>query len=179
MKEFILLSAFGKDQPGMVAGITHVLFELGANLEDTSMTRLGGEFTMMLVISVPKANKTKLIKGFEKFGRSAKLALFAKEIAPALARVQRGEPTHLISVYGTDRPGIVYRIAQVLANRKINITDLNTKTMKRAGTSFYVMLLEVQIPPKMDIDELTRQLHRLSELLSVEITLRDIEPVAL
>ena len=51
MRKYFLLTAFGKDRPGIVSGVTQVLFEQRGNLEDTTMTRLGGEFCMMVVVS--------------------------------------------------------------------------------------------------------------------------------
>ena len=54
MKKLIALSAIGKDQPGIVAALTWVLFERGCNLEDSSMTRLRGDFAVLLLISMPE-----------------------------------------------------------------------------------------------------------------------------
>ena len=45
------VSVFGRDRPGIIAAVTRVLAAAGCNLEDTSMTILGGHFAMMLVIS--------------------------------------------------------------------------------------------------------------------------------
>ena len=45
----VAVTVVGNDRPGIVAGVTEVLFEQGCNLEDTSMTILRGHFTMMLV----------------------------------------------------------------------------------------------------------------------------------
>lgn len=47
MGSYAILTAFGHDQPGIVAAITSGLFQLGCNIEDTCMTQLRGEFTMM------------------------------------------------------------------------------------------------------------------------------------
>ena len=48
-----ILTALGEDRPVIVAGVTKVLYQLGCNLEDSAMTRLEGEFTMMLSFSSP------------------------------------------------------------------------------------------------------------------------------
>src|SRR5579864_6643835 len=156
LKKYFLLTAFGKDRPGIVAAVTHVVFELGGNLEDASMTRLGGEFAMMLVTGLPTSvTPAKLQKQLRPLEQKFDLQLSAKAISPALARGgKRAEPRYLISVYGTDRPGIVYQVAQALASRKVSITDLNTKAIQRAGAPLYVMLLEVLTPPELDMDDL-------------------------
>ena len=35
-----IVTALGQDRPGIVAGVTEVLYKLGCNLEDSAMTRL-------------------------------------------------------------------------------------------------------------------------------------------
>jgi glycine cleavage system transcriptional repressor len=180
-KQFFLLTVFGKDRPGMVAGVTQALFDLGGNIEDASMTRLGGEFAMMFVTGVPAhvtlSGLQKKLAGLEK---KVGLQLSAKPITPQLARAaKRPEPRYLISVYGTDRPGIVFQLTQALAQRKVSITDLHTQSIAQGGSALYVMLLEVQVPAGLDIDELREELDRLRQSLQVEITLQDIEAVAL
>ena len=46
-----IMTAFGKDRPGIVADVTEMLYENGCNLEDTSMTLLAGEFTLILLFT--------------------------------------------------------------------------------------------------------------------------------
>jgi glycine cleavage system transcriptional repressor len=180
-KHYFLLSAFGKDRPGMVAGVTEVLYALGGNIEDASMTRLGGEFAMMFVTGVPAGvTLSGLQRKLSALEKKVGLELSAKPITPQLAKgAKRAEPRYLISVYGTDRPGIVFQLTQSLAKRKVSITDLHTKVLDRGGSSIYVMLLEVQVPPVIDLDDLRAELDRLRTELGVEISLQDIEAVAL
>lgn len=145
------------------------------------MTRLGGEFTMMLVVelpaSAPLARVQKALKPLEKkFG----LQMDVKAIPPGLAHAGKQPPAqYMLSVYGTDKPGIIYQVAQVLADRRVSITDLNTKSIQRAGGPLYVMLLEIQIPAGVDLEALRSDLDDLRKNLQVEITLQDIEAVAL
>ena len=179
-KNFYLLTAFGKDRPGIVAGVTRVLYELGANIEDASMTRLGGEFTMMLITALPASvSAAKLEKGLQTLQKKLGIQTSAKAIPSAIGiHVKAESPKYLISVYGTDHPGIVYRVAEALAKRKVSITDLQTKV---TGTPkpIYVMLLEIQVPSSTDMDDLRTELDQLRQDLKVEISLQDIEAVAL
>ena len=48
------LAAIGKDRPGIVAAVSKVLYELGCNVEDSSMTMLRGNFAVMLVLAAPE-----------------------------------------------------------------------------------------------------------------------------
>jgi glycine cleavage system transcriptional repressor len=181
LKKFFLLTAFGKDRPGIVAAVTQVLFECGGNVEDASMTRLGGEFVLMLVTALPaKITSGALQKVLHPLEKKLGLQVSAKAIPSAMAHSgKRAEARYLISVYGTDKPGIVYQVAKALAERKVSITDLHTRSLGGAGSPVYIMLLEVQIPPALDLDGLREELDRLRTRLEVEISLQDIEAVAL
>jgi predicted amino acid-binding ACT domain protein len=44
-----MLAFVGKDRLGIVAKISHALFDMQGNLGETSMTRLGNIFTIMLL----------------------------------------------------------------------------------------------------------------------------------
>jgi glycine cleavage system transcriptional repressor len=170
-KSFYLLTAFGKDRPGMVAQVTRLVFQLKGSIEDASMTRLGGEFTMMLVISLPKRLST--------LPRISGLTLSVKPIAAGLGRQKQTQATHMISVYGTDRPGIVYKTTDVLARQRVNITDLNTRVLKRGGKMLYVMLVEVQIGSPAKARTLQKTLQRLGRSLRLDVTLHEIGSIAL
>jgi glycine cleavage system transcriptional repressor len=179
MKRYFLLTAFGKDRPGIVAGVTRALFESGGNIEDATMTRLGGEFTMMLVSALPsQAAIASLKKKLAPLERKLGLELQVKPLQGLAHRTKEPQARYLISVYGTDRPGIVYRVAQALADRKVNITDLQTKILP-GKSPVYVMLLEIQAPASPDLDELRSKLDALRQELCVEISLQDIEAVPL
>jgi glycine cleavage system transcriptional repressor len=176
-----LLTASGKDRPGIVAGVAKAVYELGGNIEDASMTRLGGEFTMMLVVGIPaKQTPASLAKALKPFQKKLALTFSSRPIPPALARnASQKQPRYMLSVYGTDKPGIVHRIAQALADHKISITDLNTRILQRPAGGVYVMLLEIQVPDGFDMDPVRGELDALRQELDVEITLQDLDAVAL
>jgi glycine cleavage system transcriptional repressor len=180
-RNYFLITVFGKDRPGMGAGITKAICLLKGNLADASMTRLGGEFAMMVICDFPKTLPAARIAGaFHPLEKKLKLQVSARPITPALARTTQGSAAQfLISVYGTDRAGLVHEVVEALAKRKLSITDLNTKVLRRAAKSVYVLLLEVTAPPSLDVDELREELDRLRQSLGVEITFQDIDPVAL
>jgi glycine cleavage system transcriptional repressor len=181
MKHYFLLTAFGKDRPGIVAGVTRVLFEHGANLEDASMTRIGGEFPMMLVMALPGgASASQLEKSFRALKKKLDLQVSIKAIPSAVAHRSKQAPSqYLLTVYGSDRPGIVYQVTRALAERKVSITDLQTKVIGGAKKPVYMMLLEVQGQATLDMDDLRSALDKLRQDLQVEISLQDIEAVPL
>lgn len=180
-RNYFLLTVFGKDRPGIVAGISQAICHGEGNIADASMTRLGGEFTMMVVCDFPKKLTSKALQNvFQPWQKKLGLELTVRPITSTLARTTRSQPAQfLISVYGTDRAGLVHQVAQALADRHLSITDLHTRVLTQSPKSLYVMLLEVSGPETLDIDDLRTELDRLRQTLGVEITLQDIDPIAL
>ena len=170
----VVVSAFGPDRPGIVAAVTGVLVEHRANLADTAMTNLAGQFAMVLVVEVPE----------DEHAEALEAALVERTSALGLTAVVRPLPdggatgdvvqgsSWAVSVYGADRPGIVHRVATLLADHGANVVDLSTRTVGAAGALAYVMLLEVTVPSEADVDGLSAALQRLGDDLGVEIHLR-------
>jgi glycine cleavage system transcriptional repressor len=84
----------------------------------------------------------------------------------------------IISVYGADQPGIVYRVTCELAGRGINIRDLNTKLIGTQLEPVYVLMLEVALPEDMTAEAVEQMLANLKNELRVEIGVRIVTPVA-
>ena len=46
MKKHMILFSVGKDRPGIVDDVSTLLFERGANIEDSRMAAMGGRFSI-------------------------------------------------------------------------------------------------------------------------------------
>lgn len=180
-KNCVVISAVGKDRPGIVAAVSKALFEAGCNLEDSSMTILEGEFAMILVVSLPEGLKIEALdKKFEEARKNLQLSIFLKPITSQGPQRQKsqGQP-YMISVYGVDKPGIVYKVTNILAKENINITDVNTRRIGEDKSPVYMMMLEVECPSSFNIDHLKKELNELGKNLSVTVTLHPIETLTL
>ena len=77
----------------MVAGVTRVLYELGGNIEDASMTRLGGEFTMMLITALPEiVSASALTKSLNVLEKKLGVMTTVKAIPQAASTPAKTEP---------------------------------------------------------------------------------------
>jgi len=167
-----ILTALGRDRPGIVAQVTKVLYDLRGNLEDSAMTRLAGEFVIMLTFSAPAAlTQQRLESAFQAVSRRLALAVHLKALAPAHRAVPKGA-RYAIAVYGAHRPGIVYRVSSVLAAFGINIIDLATQRAVRVGKPLYLLTLEVELSKRVRPESLERRLKALAKPLGVSISLR-------
>lgn len=174
------LTIIGRDRPGIVTEVTEILFKLGCNIADSSSTLLGGQYAMIQIISHPTIDSTDEIAAAFSPLEASGLSAFVRRIEPEKLQPQAydGE-IYMISVYGSDKPGIVYRVARELSERNVNITDLNTKLVGSDARPVYVMMLEAVLPENIDETELTRVLMALQGELKVDITIRSITPVEL
>ncbi|MBI2354735.1 MAG: amino acid-binding protein [Deltaproteobacteria bacterium] len=175
------VSVVGKDRPGIVAGITEVLFRLGCNIADSSCTMLAGEFAMILIVSHPRPfGKGRLFEELKPVCEGLGMSLAVRTLhADETERQEAGGEICMVSVYGADQPGIVYRVTRELAGLGINITDLNTKLIGTEAEPVYVMMLEAALPDGQTPEGLEALLGDLKKELNVEIGVRVITPVSL
>ena len=167
------VTAIGKDRPGIVAGLTGALRDLGGNLEDVSSTILRGHFSMMLVVDAPQEANAEHLR--------ARLAASAEPLGVrvTVSDVEAGTPerpkaTHVLSVYGSDRPGIVARFAEALAQREANITDLSCR-LTAGDEPIYVLIAEVALPSAVEEEELRRVIEDAAAEAGVDATFASIE----
>ena len=175
------VTIISKDRPGIVADTTEVLFRLGCNIEDSSCTMLGGDFAMILVVSHEKPfPKARLVDEYKALHERTGLAIHVRSLSEEeICPVKEEGELCLVSVYGSDQPGIVYRVTRALADQRINITDLNTRLIGTPEEPVYVLMLEAILPPPMSVEEAERLLESLKKELAVEIAVRTITAVAL
>ncbi|ACO03933.1 MAG TPA: amino acid-binding protein [Persephonella sp.] len=174
MRHFVL-TAVGEDRPGIVAGITKVLYEKGFNIEDSTMTRLNNEFTVMLIVTTEEdITEDELRESFDKVAREKDLYINVKEIPEDIFEKKHkvGEVYNIV-VYGADKPGIVYSVAKLLSDRNINISDLRTEK----SNDLYLLIAQLEFPPGMSEEELKVDIERLKEELNIDISLEKEEAV--
>ena len=174
------LTIVGRDRPGIVSQVTEILFNQGCNLADSSCSILGGQFTMILILGHPEfTNRDSFGGAFEPL-EDADLTVALRVLQPGgEIRPHIEGDICMISVYGSDKPGIVYRVAQVLGEKKVNITDLNTKLVGTEERPVYVMVLEAVLPEGAEDDEVDAWLAPIRDELHVDITVRTIPTVEL
>ncbi|HYL79790.1 MAG TPA: ACT domain-containing protein [Candidatus Acidoferrum sp.] len=182
MTHFAMLTAFGQDRPGIVAALAEGLFRLGCNIEDTCMTLLRGEFAMMVMVRLPNGLAAgQLSERLAPHIASLDLTVLCRELPrEAAARAPEPDaPLYMLSVYGADHPGIVAKVARVVADHGGNITDMNTRVIGADDRPVYVMILEVQFQADARPESLHQALDRLTPSLGVDLTFRPIEQVRL
>jgi glycine cleavage system transcriptional repressor len=159
----LAVAALGPDRPGVVAALTRVLLARSGNLEDASMHQLSGQFAMTLVVDVP-AGADAVRAELEPIGREHELLISVREVSAQ--QQSSAAASFVVSVHGADRPGIVHRVAEAIADAGGNITDLST----RLAGGLYVLVAEVDLAS--DPASLRRSLAEIGNELGVDAHLR-------
>jgi glycine cleavage system transcriptional repressor len=139
MTQWFMLTLVGKDQPGIVAKVTAALYQGGCNLGEASMLRLGGNFTIMLMLSHAGTAAT-LEQLLAQVVENLQLRLHIDAIESQLHA--HSSPDVAISVYGADRAGIVAQVTEAFANAGLNILNLETDVGGEPEKPFYIMQIE-------------------------------------
>jgi glycine cleavage system transcriptional repressor len=178
MRRQVALSAIGSDRPGIVSSLARVLFEHGCNLEESSMTRLKGDFAILLLVTLPEAGSQEALdRAVAAAAQSLGLTVVTRELTAAEMAAKDDSQTepYTLVVYGADRPGIVFRVTEAAARHRINITDLRTR-VTGAGTPVYSLITEIELPRGGASEAgFRRDLETLKTDLHVETTLERVE----
>lgn len=176
MSQWVAITVLGRDRPGIVAGVTKALYEHGCNLEDSSATRLRDSFAMILIAMLPDPPRVaELQTALEGLAEELEVALDLRDLGHDPASPEPPGDRFILTVYGADQPGIVYRVSERLAGSSCNVTDVTTRVIGEPSRPIYVMMLEMTAPTGVDADLLESCLEPLRETLGVDITLRVVE----
>ncbi|WP_433371539.1 glycine cleavage system protein R [Actinoplanes sp. CA-142083] len=160
----LAITVIGPDRAGIVADVAEALAGVGANLTDSTMTRLRGHFAMTLICTGTGVEAARAaLEPLDGVTTSV------REVAPEAGKDEGGEPW-VVSVHGADRLGIVAAVTRVVAAEGGNITDLSTRLV---GT-LYVLIAEVDLPAGQ-ADELAERLAVAGAELGVDVTLRSAD----
>jgi glycine cleavage system transcriptional repressor len=178
MKGGFAVTAIGRDRPGIVAAISGVFAELGANIEDARMAILRGNFAVMLIAALPEgADQAQLEARLEEV--KDRLGLDAVAVSRVEEEERPPHPSHTLTVYGADHPGIVHAVSAALAERDVNITDLEARLTVSGNRPVYAMMMELELPSQADPEELRTALVAVGSDAGVDVSLREIGDAAL
>lgn len=163
------VTVIGKDRPGIVASVTRSLYDNGCNLEDVTSTILRGHFSMTMIVT-SAGSRAEDLESALRSNVVDELLISVRPLAEADAVVDA--PTHMISVYGSDRPGIVAVVTEALAANGANITDLTSRIIGSDDEPVYALMLEVALADPSSVEA---RLGDLRDQLGVDISMHPID----
>ena len=173
---FLVLSALGPDRPGLVAEITEYLTERGANVEDSRMAVLGGEFGVLILISGTPGEIDAIER--EKAGLAEKTGtelLLRRTKSPEDHRRAASIPC-LVTAEALDHEGIVRAVSRALHGAGVNIVSLETSAYQAPVTGSPLFRLEarVDLPAHVTVAKLRKAMDTVAEAENLDIEVRSL-----
>jgi glycine cleavage system transcriptional repressor len=178
MKHWFALSAIGRDRPGIVADLAELIYECDCNLEDSSMTILGSEFAVLLLLTGEgQGIQDRLASTCKRLEWEKRLTVFFRPLEGEpvpYGTTEHASPWHLEAV-GVDKAGIVAKVARCLANHNVNIGQMHTYSRPEPGTGtpIYTMRIEMDVPARAETSLLRKELEQIAGALHIDLA---IEP---
>ncbi len=175
MQRWTILSAIGRDKPGLVAELAQLIYDADSNLEDSRMTILGTDFAVILLCSSSSSDSVdRIVTGAKRLERDHGLTILVRTLdeAPRPAVPAPGTRLYRVTAVGEDRAGIVAAICGVLAERGVNVAELSSRSRPGPGGSpHYELSIAAEVPDSVDHRDLREALEEKGDELVIDVAL--------
>lgn len=167
-QNYLVISALGKDRPGIVDALSKSILEFGCNITDSRMTVLGGEFAILLMVEGNWNTLTKMEESISSLEQQLNLTIIAKRTEQR----DRSNPflPYVVEVVSLDHPGIVHQLASFFSKRNINIEDMATTSYAapHTGTMMFSVHMTVGIPADIHIASLRDEFMEFCDAINLD-----------
>ena len=177
----LIISAVGSDRPGIVSELSGVITSHGGNIEKSRMTRLGSDFTIIMLVTVdPKWEESLLValQAIKELSITTKGTETNAVITGENYQVTAGENCQ-ISLSGADNEGIVKVLSKYLAGKSINILEMETHISNApvTGTPLFNLKAITSTPVNLNMSNIQSDLNQIAQKLGIEITVNQSESI--
>lgn len=168
----LVLTAIGPDRPGLVEALSETIAAHGANWLESRMSRLEGWFAGLLHVNIPDARAADLIRALDELGsRGLRVTVQTTEPAPSVAETRALR----LELIGQDHPGIIRQLSHVLAERRVNVDELDTNVTSApmSGEPLFRARASLRVPSSVPLEELRETLEKIANELMVDLSLDD------
>ena len=173
-QKFLLMGS-GKDRLGIVKDVTGVIFSLNGNVLDSRMTKLAGEFGLMMLVSIPSDDTEATKRQIETRTQAYGFQVSTKEVTDiASAFKVEDHYTCTIELTGADHPGILHHLTHFLTYVGINIATMHTQheLAPMGGSVLFKLQAVVNVPSLVNFDNLSAKVAEIETKEGVMISLK-------
>jgi glycine cleavage system transcriptional repressor len=176
MQKTFVLTLTGPDRIGFVEEMTGLLLARGGNVETSRMAHLGGEFAILMLVSMPSEQFTSLEKDLESLA-AVGYKLTMTPAAQHYAESHGGWLPYRIEVQGADHEGIIHEIARYLSKQGISIeaADSESSPAPTSGVPLFAMTARVIAPPSLSDQGWVAGLQEIGDRMNLDITVSAVQ----
>ena len=147
----LIISAVGSDRSGIVSELSGTITSHGGNIEKSRMTRLGSDFTIIMLVTVdPKWEESLVValQTIQELSITTKGTEANTVIAGENCKNNTAGENCQISLSGADNEGIVKVLSKYLEEKSINIVEMDTHISQApiSGSPLFNLNAAVSIP---------------------------------
>lgn len=174
MKQHLVFSLLGPDRTGLVDRVAQTLAKHHANLEDSRMAVLGGEFSMMFLCSVDPASEAPLKGALEAVAQELDLLILSK--TTTMRKSHSGMMPLQVAVRGADHEGIVHDLVHHLVEQGVSVDNLESQLVNApySGVPLFEMQMRISAPASVSLAALRRKLQAVGDELNVDVEIETV-----
>jgi len=168
MRKNLVITAAGSDRIGIVEEVTGLVLKFNGNVDASKMARLGGEFAMLMLVSVSAIQFDDLCEAVHGL-REKDYKISTQETKRGLSARFADWSAHEIHIEGADHEGIIHEITHHLAQQGIHIETAETGMVPApmGGGTLFTMSALVMVPPSVDLKTMREELEDIGDQLNV------------
>jgi len=179
MQTAYIVTFIGDDRPGLVEQVSSVIERNGGNWQESRLAQLGGKFAGLILVSLPADGGPALeaeLGALAASGISVRVTPSADAAAntgAARSAMPASGRTITLTVLGPDRRGIVREISHALAQRRINMLEMDSEVRSAAMSAemLFSARIAAWIPDATNMDDLRDTLDEIANHMTLEIDL--------
>jgi len=167
--EKIIITIFAKDRPGIVQALSDTVLAHNGNWLESSLSRLCGQFTGIVHISVDSQKQGRLVSALTDLANDG-IKVTVQNTEGVGAENDEIESIQIL-LEANDRPGIIEEIATALSDVNVNVEHMDTEceSASMAGYDLFRAHLSLALPDGFGEAELEEVLENVSDDLTVSV----------
>ena len=170
METSYIITFIGDDRPGLVEQLSAVIENNGGNWHESRLSQLGGKFAGLILLSLPADGGPSLEAGLNELASSG---ISVRVTATGEKSASSPGQHIMLNIMGPDRPGIVREISSALAQRKINVLEMDSQVSSApmSAEKLFSAGIKGWIPEATNIEDLRDTLDEIANQMTLEIDL--------
>ncbi len=167
--EKLVITIFANDRPGIVQALSDTVFSYKGNWLESSLSRLCGQFTGIVHISIDEGKKSALVTALNDLASDG-IQVTLQDSNGFGVDDDEIESIQIL-IEANDRPGIVEEIASALSDVNVNVEHMDTEceSASMAGYDLFRAHLSLALPDGFGEMELEQALENVSDDLTVSV----------
>jgi glycine cleavage system regulatory protein len=176
MRDSLVLTVIGPDRTGLVEALAQRISACGGNWEASRMAQLAGQFAGILLVTIDKGKTDELVAGLRALdGAGLQVTAHAEALGGAGDVGVAESHEVFLELTGDDRVGIVRDVARILAERGVNVEELESDVTSApmSGEPLFSARAVLRVPATLSLADLRTSLEALGSELMVDLATAD------